>query len=450
MTHTDLKDVVREALGPSIDGTVVAAVSGGPDSMAMFHALCELSSEQPGLRIVVAYFDHQLRPDSLRDLEVIGPLAQRFGVRLIWDGADIRLRALESAQSIETTARVWRYTFLATIAEAFHARCIATAHTHDDQVETVMMRILRGAQQRGLRGIGARDGATVRPLLGVTHAETLRYCETHGIPYVTDPGNDDLTFFRNHVRHEVLPALRRVYPGIDEALLRVRDAAIRQYDDNERATAGRLDTWFRAGRDGWWLAHEAFEDLDDERRLHLLNCVVERLGIEDVTSVHYHAMLAGSAVDLPAWHVRREHDGLVFMLREGAARFAPQPLPLSGIARLAGWIFTSNVLDGAEAHEQLHGRPGGVAYLNVDGPLIVRCPRPGDRIQPLGMQGHKKLSDLFIDRKIPRRLRSRIPVVEANGEIVWVVGVAISERARVRGDENAVFRLGAVAEEQPA
>jgi tRNA(Ile)-lysidine synthase len=197
----------------------------------------------------------------------------------------------------------------------------------------------------------------------------------------------------------------------------------------------------------WRLTCEAFEGLDEEESLHLLSRAMEWIGAENVSAKHYRAMLARRAVDLPGVHARWEHDGLVWMWREAARSHPAAPLPVPGSIRIGGWRITSRP---APAREETDHRDASVATLAAAGPFVVRFPHPGDRIQPLGMSGHKKLSDVFIDRKIPRRERSRIPVVEANGEIVWVVGVAISERARVRGDESVVVRFGATSEGVPA
>jgi tRNA(Ile)-lysidine synthase len=187
VNHATLQDRVRHALGRSTRGTVVAAVSGGPDSMAMFHALCVLARDIPGLRVVAAHFDHRLRPGSEHDIDVINNVAERFDVRVFSDGTDIAARARESSVSIESAGRIWRYTFFENVSRKTRAGRIATAHTRDDQVETVMMRILRGADSRGLRGIAAGTDTLLRPLLDVTHTETIDYCETHGVPYIIAP-----------------------------------------------------------------------------------------------------------------------------------------------------------------------------------------------------------------------------------------------------------------------
>ncbi len=439
VTRSDLKEVVLRALGPSIESTIVAAVSGGPDSMAMFHALCELSRDYAGLRVVAAHFDHQLRSESHRDVDVVSSVADHYGVRVFKFKTDVATRARESGKSIETTARIWRYTFLASVGHQLGSYRLVTAHTRDDQVETVLMRVLRGAHARGLRGIAANDAGKVRPLLDVTHAGTLAYCSANHVPYVLDSTNDDPRYFRNYVRHHVLPSLRSVYPGIDAALLRIRESALVQFDEGERATAGRLNEHLHYENNTWRLSPTAFDGLDEDHRTHLLSCIVERIGLEDVTSVHYRALLSGTDVDLPGCRVRHEHDGMIFSYRADKVKLTPRSIVVPGETYVDEWTFTSARVTGARVCE----RSGEVAYIPADGALTVRYPREGDRMQPFGMKGHKKLSDLFIDLKIPRRKRVTTPVIEVDGEIVWVVGVATSERCRIHDGARHIIQLTA-------
>jgi tRNA(Ile)-lysidine synthase len=450
--HADLQDPVARALRSSLPtGTVLAAVSGGPDSMAMFHALCELAREREGLRVIAAHFDHRLRADSHRDVEAVEHVAAAFGVRIVRGDGDVAAHADASRQSIETAAREMRYAFLERAADDMHADVIATAHTRSDHIETVMMRILRGADARGLRGISARRGRVVRPLLGVTRAETLEYCETRGVPYVVDPSNADARHFRNRVRHEVLPSLRQVYPGLDAALERCAEAARVNFEDAELATRERLAQFLRAdGTGAWTLSLDAFDGLDPEHGMHLISRALDTLGArDDVSQLHYRTMIAlraGASLDLPGLRVRREYDALVFTRRDVMCEPAgeAQILNVPGCVRIGDWVLTSH-RDARPAREE-----SSSVYLAASAPLTIRLARPGDRIQPFGMSGHKKLSDLFTDRKVPYRERARTPVVECEGEILWVAGVAASERTRLDPNTAGVIRLTATRAGTPS
>jgi tRNA(Ile)-lysidine synthase len=447
--------------------------------MAMFHALCELARERGDTRVITAHFDHQLRKDSHLDRDPVEKVAAQFGVRVVLGEGDVAMHARSTRQSIEAAAREMRYAFLQRSAHEVNADIIATAHTHTDHIETVLMRILRGTGTRGMRGIPARRDTIVRPLLTVSRAETLQYCEAHSVPFVIDPSNADQRFFRNRVRHDVLPSLRRVYPGIDATLERLA----RNADASWTATA-RSDAVVRAEGDNVWSLHlSTFNGLDDEHRIRLLSDALDSIGArEDVGRVHYQALLRlandtvpGASTDLPRLRVRREHDALVFTGRAPAREGGDEAHSLSvpGTATIGDWTLTSNRMSGDDARKAMRVRAGGdgqgsrgvseanphgmdgarpreVAYVAFGAPLTIRFPRPGDRMQPFGMKGHKKLSDLFIDMKIPRRMRVETPVIESNGEVLWVVGVAASEATRMNDHATDIVRITATRERSHA
>jgi tRNA(Ile)-lysidine synthase len=430
--------------------TVVAAVSGGPDSMAMLHGLCEFARDPDDVRVIAAHFDHQLRADGHRDREPVEYVAAKYGAQVVFGTGDVAAHARASRQSIEAAARDLRYAFLERTADETGANVIATAHTRDDQIETVLMRIIRGAGSRGLRGIPGRRGRIVRPLLGVKRVETVGYCQTHGVPHVIDISNADRRFFRNRVRHDVLPSLRVVYWGVDAAIEKLAAEAHSEFAEAERATSLRLDTWLRAeSSDVWILDLEALHDLSDDHRIHLLSNALDAIGGRDnVSRIHYRALLGlktGGSIDLPGLRVRREHDAIVFTTAAHEASDEAHPLEVPGAVTIGAWTLASDRLNGVQARAEMRKREreSHVVYVAPGAPLTVRFPLTGDRMQPFGMSGHKKLSDLFIDMKIPRRIRVETPVIESSGEILWVVGVAASELTRIDEAGESVIRVTA-------
>jgi tRNA(Ile)-lysidine synthase len=436
---------------------VLAAVSGGADSMAMFDALGTLANARPGLRpglrVIAAHFDHGLRADSGRDFDVVAAHAERLGIRAVRGVGDVAAEAHRTGESIEAVARRARYEFLLRTAQHESATWIATAHTRSDQAETVLMRILRGAGTRGLVGIAARRDAIVRPLLGVTRRDTLDYCTARGIAWVHDPSNDDLRFARNALRHDTLPALRRVFPSIEDVMVRLADSAAEELAAIRRVTTPRIDAALEREASGSWaLQTSALADLDPEATAIMIGDVLERVDRrDDVSRVHYRALASiqvGASVDLPRLRVRREHDALVFTLRTGALESAEttaiieRPLDVPGEVHTPGWSIRCERTTGADARARMMALPGNggapshVAFVaTAPGDAFrVRAPRTGDRVRPLGMRGHRKLSDVFIDARIPFRRRAASPVLERNGEIVWIPGVVTGESARVGPD----------------
>ena len=475
LLHPVERALAWSALVPR-DGGVLVAVSGGADSMALVDVLGKNAAH----RLIVAHFDHRLRDDSARDAEHVAAYAREHGLEFVLGSEDVARRARLQRASIEEAAREARYEFFAATAERCGAVVVATAHTRSDQVETILMRILRGAGSAGVAGIPARRGLFVRPLLDVARADTRDYCATHSIAFLDDPSNDDVRFFRNRVRHEILPSLRAAFPAIDDTLLRLADSAQRE----QRAFDERTDGWIRENvreeTPGVWVVGlDMFTLLEDDDATALWRDALVHAGFaRDVGRTHYARLLelardphAGSSADLPGFSARREHDALVLCRTAserpaaGVADGAPAApgggvigdrtrraaftarLTIPGRTHAAEWTIDADFVAGDDARRVIASREAGgdVAYFDADAlstPLFARAPRPGDRMRPLGLDGHKKLSDLFVDRKIPRRHRERALVVEGD-TIHWVAGVATSGPGCVGPATTRALRLRA-------
>ena len=221
-----LRRSLRELGTPRVGETLLCALSGGPDSVALVHALA-LASPRMGFRVIAAHLDHGLRPDSGQDAEFCLDLCERLGVSLHTGNADVRLRARRDGQGLESAAREERYAFLRGVARSQGAVAIAVAHTRDDQAETLLLRLLRGSGSVGLGAMRARRGRLIRPLLGVSRAQVLSHLGSHGLSWREDPSNSDLTLLRNRVRHELLPQLEaRFNPNLRRTLARTAEQLI--------------------------------------------------------------------------------------------------------------------------------------------------------------------------------------------------------------------------------
>jgi tRNA(Ile)-lysidine synthase len=401
---------------------VLVALSGGADSVATLAALVRLA---PRLAITVsaAHVHHRLRgAESDRDAAMAGSVAAQLNV-------SFQLHRLSSALkrggNTEERARCARYDALDHAAREVGATKIATGHTRDDQAETVLLRIVRGSGPRGLAGVQpVRDGRIIRPLLDCTRvqveafvaAETLRFCE--------DSSNHDFRFLRNRIRHEVLPLLRDLNPRIDRALA---DLATLSHM-HEKGPAPVVTS------DAVWLSVTALRELPTGLRRDLVRDWLRTqrgsargLALHHVTAV-LDLLRAGRpnrGVNLPGGTVLREYDRVRFVTA-GTAAVVPLPCFLSPGERVAfrDWQIAAGPV------ERYTGDPLPrdlwSAVVDVDmiaGTFNVRNPVPGDRVRPCGMTGRKKLSDIFIDRRVPRALRASCPVVESGAEVVWVPGV---------------------------
>jgi tRNA(Ile)-lysidine synthase len=452
---------------------VLVALSGGPDSVALAAVLHELAAAGAFTLVGLAHFNHQLRPTAGRDEAFCREFAARLGLPLVVESADIRAVAARRHSSIEDAARDARYAFLDRAAARLGADRVAVGHTRDDQAETFLLRLLRGAGPRGLAGIYPRARLVIRPFIDTTREEVLAYLASRGLAFCDDETNRDLSYPRNRIRHELLPYLRQHFsPAVVSVL--AREAAIAR-DDAAWLEAAAAEAESRCVR----VAGETAEVALDTRALAaeppaLARRIVRRalarvaparfLSFEHVEAV---LELAGpdppaGGLDLPGQRAERVGDWVVLRPKgtavpgvgtggcaTGRGLLEPRVLPVPGEVALPeiGWVVSAEAgVASEDLLERLSARGLEVAVdlAAVERPLAVRTRRPGDRLRPLGLRGHKKLQDLLVDKKIATAERDRIPlVVDARDRIVWVVGLTIEEGARVTPASRAVLFLKA-------
>ncbi len=446
--------------GLAHDDLLVVAVSGGPDSLAMLHALAR-TRRATSLRLHAAHLDHGLRGEESReDAAFVSKACRGLGIDLTSDAVDTGAYRSAHRLSLEDAARRLRYGFLARVAAAQGARAVALGHTLDDQAETVLMNIVRGAGLTGLRGMSESttrniDGADVllfRPFLGgVSRSDTEGYCEALGLQPRHDSSNSSPLMLRNRVRHEVMPSLARINPQIRDAVLRLSAGARRDLDHVERTVDAAWAEVVEEQGASTSIDRAAFAGLDDAVGAHLLRRVVGLAadGLSDLELGHVDEMLdllkgpAGRSLDLPG--------GLVFSVGYRTAQVGPTgldtcPLPplesetelaVPGETAVGGWRVVAEV-GGAPGDAQAGAMSAAICSSAARGGLRVRGRRPGDRFQPLGMAGTKKLQDFMVDSRIDRSWRDRVPLVVGEGGIAWVVGWRLAEWARPSGTGDDV------------
>ena len=457
------------------DTRVVIALSGGSDSVALAHLMGDLHGAGE-LRVVgVAHFNHQLRAAAEADERFCGSIAASLGWPMLSDREDVASRARRERRSIEDAARKARHEFFARAQAHFDAEVVALGHTRDDQAETFLLRLLRGAGPRGLAAMHPRNGSIVRPLLACRRAELRAYLEARRIAYVEDETNGDLDIPRNRIRAELMPLLeRRFNPAIVDVL--ADEAALaREVWEWTEAAAGCLsaETCVTREHNGALVC-----DLDLDalafapialRRLVVWRAMAQAAAGRSVSFGHVEAAIRLMAddrtvtVDGPGQRVERIGRRLVLTGRPpGAAgrpaRTATAPanffhyaLSIPGEVLLpeAGCsvsVEAAPATVGADT-EALRATLSNTAVAVVrgdlcHGPLAVRSRRPGDRFRPFGFGRRKKLQDFFVDRKVARHTRDTVPlVVDGADRIVWVAGYAIDDAFRVTDPAQAVLIL---------
>ncbi len=391
---------------------------------------------------------------------------------------DVAALAKAGRRSIEDAARAARYAFFARAADGCGADFVATAHTKDDQAETFLLRLLRGAGSRGLASIRPRTGRVIRPLLDVDRAALRAYLSAEGQPFREDASNADVSIPRNRVRHELLPLLRlRFSPAVTDVL--ARGAALaRQDEEFLQEEAIKLER--RLVLTGEAITIDAAGLAAAPRALaaRVVQTVLEtHAGSRPVSFDHVeqvlalaalkvcatsadrgaHGYSAADAVSLPGQDAVRVEGRIVLRRRTthrgsgssdvgyrngfafslsipGEVRLDPQGIAV-GAEHLAG-------ADERLRRWEARGAEVGVASEGLDLPLAVRSRRPGDRFRPLGAPGVRKLQDFFVDRKVPRAVRDTVPlVVDGRDRIVWVVGQSVAEEFRVTDPSQGVILL---------
>jgi tRNA(Ile)-lysidine synthase len=427
-------EAARESGLVRADEPLLVMVSGGGDSVALLDIAARL-----GARVSVLHVNYGLRENSPLDEALVQQLCAERNIPLTVEHV-----ALPAEGNLQDAARDARYALAERLAEGDYA----AAHTASDQAETVLYRLAVSPGSRALHGMSPRRGRLVRPLLGVTRDEVRDYLRLRGLEWREDPSNADRRFARARVRHDVLDALRELSPAAERT---IAETARQLRDEAEVLDVVVTDALKELGG-GPAISLSALLDQPPAVSRLVLRALAERAAGEAGAG----EPRAGARLSRPL--SRREADeilalgtrgtksldlggGLRAVVEYGTLRFtragdaaAPEAVRLSvpGRARFGDWELEARAC-----------APGDVTVSDLAPELIVRAWRDGDRMRPAGLGGSKSLQDLFTDRKVPRALRRTLPVVESDGEIVWVAGVAVDERFAASEDTPGAIGLSA-------
>ncbi len=457
----------RELFAP--DAHLVLAFSGGPDSVALARGLLDLNENADlRVRITLAHLNHGIRgAESDREEEFCRDFAEAHGLPLCVERTE---PAEWKEGSLEAEARRRRYDFLGRYAREADACAVATGHHADDVAETVLFRMVRGA---GVRGLGAMAPARplgddypgirlVRPMFSIRRESILRYLDREGQVYCRDSSNADTSYSRNRIRHVLIPMLEKEFPTFSvESLCALNDAAI----EATELTEGVLDGMWpnlcqRSGPEEVLLDADALTEAPTAVRKaaadRALSILCHERPVPALRAEHYEAFAelahqrVGARTDLPGGVFARREHGLVYVTRgKNQPARKTWTLEVPGTTRLTELrvVVRAEVLSEEElTPEQAAERAlDNAVFLDLDRirlPLAVRLRRPGDRFQPLGSGKPTKLKRFLIGRKVPLHRRQRMPlVVDADGNIVWVVGCEISQAHRLTPETGRVLHL---------
>jgi tRNA(Ile)-lysidine synthase len=429
---------------------VVVGVSGGGDSLCLLDIL-----SKSGYPLVVACLNHSLRPEAASEVLMVQQIASALGAVFVSKTVDTKQFALQSGLSIEAAARQLRYRFLFTQAVKWEAQAVAVGHTADDQAETVLMHLLRGAGLAGLKGMEFRSWLTswsteiplVRPLLNIWHREVLEYCAQHNLTPVQDATNQSPDYFRNRLRLEIIPYLEQFQPNIRQHLVRLASLLALDYQLLQNQVDTVWDALVMKQGHGYVAFNRAefiTQPIAIQRHLIRKAMLAQRTGLQDIEFEMIER--ARSCLESPTGHrtcdlgaglqLRVEQEAAWVIVRDielpgGGWPAVPTDqaveLPVPGSTSLQdGWMLQAVLYAAGDSVYQAarDDQDPYQAWFDAEMiplPLYIRRRQPGDRIQPQGMGGKRvKISDLMINQKLPYRSRGTWPLICAGGEIIWV------------------------------
>jgi tRNA(Ile)-lysidine synthase len=441
---------------------VLVAVSGGPDSVALLRLLYNLRDEL-GLRLEVAHLQHGIRGEEARqDAQFVRELANAMGLRFHLEEIDLpRMRSAAGKGNLEALARDRRYRFFGELARRRDIAKVAVAHTQDDQAETVLMWLLRGCGMRGLGGMAPiqrlnddHDLVVVRPLLGVSKSEILEYLKRENLTYRLDRTNKDAHLLRNWIRLDLIPQLTdRIDPGLPARFAQMAELLRDEHHVLNHLASAELDKI----RVPQGLDRRRFLEQEEAvQRLILRRWIEEQRGhLRGIDFDHIQESLRLIKLNKPqsrfsipgGFELVREYETI--RLERALRNSKPLCYSYECYPEVdlkipeAGLVIRSTRMAPplAEWPDSLMGAVFDAAHLPAK--LAVRNFRQGDIFQPLGIAGHKKLKDLFIDNKVPLSVRSTLPLLCTGREVLWIPGHGRSQSAKVVPQTKEILRFTA-------
>ncbi len=473
MQHDPFSREAITRLGLDLGKPVLVGFSAGPDSLCLLHLL-----RSSGYTVVAAHLDHSLRPASGDEAKKAGELCASLGIPFHLEKADVAGYAAKNGISIEEAGRELRYTFLFAQAARSNAQAVVTGHHAGDQVETVLMHFLRGSGLSGLAGIRpvllpnpwSDVIPLVRPLLGVTREQIDHYCRQNHLNPVVDESNADPRYFRNRIRHELVPYLQTFNPEFTQHLVNMSEV-VREEDDYLVCETRRAweQVVIEQGETYLVLERDRFNSLPIALARRLMRAAIGALN-RDLRDINFTTVDRALAFARSSNHANQEElqagldllihmrDQLVLVTHQnlpGALwpQYAPGTdvvLAVPGETRInAYWSISSSLCD--REHPTLADPAIGLMDACIlDAPLRLGTVKPGDRFQPLGMEaGTQKLGDFWTNNGLSARAREHWPLVRSGGEIVWVPGFRVAHSARVKPDTTQVLRLELIRKTKP-
>ena len=447
MNNRSLEKHIVTALPVGVS-SVLVAVSGGVDSVVLLHCLCQLQ-QQLSLRLKVIHLNHNIRKESTADADFVRDLCLQLQVECEIESYDVPRLAQEQKVSLEMAGRNARRQLFQRAAKKSNCDLVALAHHQDDQIETFMLRLVRGSGVAGLASMKVLNDNLWRPLLHCSRAQIVDYAKHNNLSWVEDASNADPVYLRNRIRHKILPLLKDINPGFNVLTAGLIEQLQQDSDYWNVFVVENFGRFVVSVSDGLRLNRQALVDNHEAVRVRIIREALKhvRKDLSGIENKHIQAIIdllllgpSQGQLDLPGCWVARRYETL--WLRDLAPEVLPdynKVMPLPGVVVLPDG---RHLCSSFACHIQ--GESKLVAEFNLQQiqlPLTIRSWRPGDRFHPQGMTGRKKVKDYLGDAKVEKEDRQRLLVLAAGEEILWLIGQRRSALAGVDGHCQQILRV---------
>ena len=447
MKFTHLEQSIIDTLPVGVERLLVA-VSGGVDSVVLLSVLNRVAKAL-NVFLHVAHLDHQIRPESADDAAFVRNLCLQWNVPCHTASHDVPVLAAQSKLSLEMAGRQARREFLQRIAGQVNADYIVLAHHRDDQAETFMLRLVRGSGQSGLASMHIHQGVWWRPWLNCSREQIVEFAHQHKLSWVEDKSNNDPAFLRNRLRTQIIPKLRDINPRFDSRIADLTQQI--QLEENywQEQVSQRFNDLIVSQNDGLRMSRTVLLSIHPALRMRMLREALRQIrsDLQRIEAVHLQAIeglltsrRSQGQLDLPECWVARRYEELWF--RDVAPTLSEPfdlPLPIPGEIELPdGRVMRSSIQTEQEGESS---KVAEFSFAELPQLLRVRSLRTGDRFEPQGMVGHKRLKRLFIDSQVELERRLRVPLLVSGEQILWVAGMRRSRHAVAEHDNGRTLRV---------
>lgn len=433
---------------------ILIGVSGGPDSIALLHFLCSIR-EKFGLVVIVCHLNHMIRGEEAdKDEEFIRNLCKEVELEFYSRKCQVERYAKERKITVEEAGREERYKFFYYLSQKLGIDKIALAHHLDDNVETILMRFLRGTGVKGLRGIvPMRDDGVIRPFLSIQKRQILEYCEIHNLSTRLDKTNLESKYHRNKLRLEVIPYLEKINPNLVQGISQLGKISTEYYDFVRKCAKAEVERLTVDGK----IDIKKFNDLHVCLKREVLIEVLQKTNKSISLEYHHIDLILNKLKDKQHTVWTLDLPNRIRMVRQYNYLFADINKKTREVQSFSYQLTPGRVLLLSKLHcccsvesmsmdiyKNLNPKPFGAIFdydkiLEQGKDLFLRNRRDGDRIEPVGMRGSKKVKDIFINKKIPAQMRWKIPLLCIDNTVIWIIGYHKSRRFKVSEDTQNVL-----------